>query len=208
MSGVYILGASGHGKVVLSIFRSGNIAVAGFFDDAPGFAGRNIWGVPVLGDFNAFGGLFVPQAVIAVGNGLIRRRISERFDDQAKWIVAVHTTAWIDSSVRVGSGAVVCAGAVVQPDTTLGEHCIINTGATVDHDCRIGSFSHVCPGVHLGGNVTIGEGAWLGIGSQAVQGITIGRNALIGAGATVVGDIPDNAVAMGTPARVTRFLPC
>lgn len=207
MNAAYILGAGGHGKVVLSTLRSAGIAVQGFFDEAPDLAGKIICGLPVFGNFDAFEDRHHSNAVIAVGNGAHRRMIASRFTF-VTWIVAEHSRAWVDSTASVGDGSVVCAGAVIQPDTMIGVHCIINTGATVDHECRIGSFCHICPGVHLGGNVTVGEGSWIGIGSQVIQGVTIGQNVLIGAGSTVIRDIPDNAVAMGSPARVRRFSEC
>jgi acetyltransferase-like isoleucine patch superfamily enzyme len=50
--------------------------------------------------------------------------------------------------------------------------------------------------------VTIGDGAWLGAGAKILDGVTIGANAVIGAGAVVKDDVPDNAVAVGMPARV------
>ena len=35
---------------------------------------------------------------------------------------------------------------------------------------------------------------------------TIGENAVVGAGAVVTKDVPDNAVVVGNPARVIRYL--
>lgn len=56
--------------------------------------------------------------------------------------------------------------------------------------------------------VTIGAGAWLGAGAKILDGVTIGAHAVVGAGAVVKDDVPDNAVAVGIPARVvsTRTL--
>ena len=87
----------------------------------------------------------------------------------------------------------------------MGCHAIVNTCASVDHDCLIGDFTHVCPGVHLGGNVHVGQDSWIGIGSQVIQGVRIGSNVLAGAGSTIIRDVPDNAVVMGSPARIVRY---
>ena len=38
------------------------------------------------------------------------------------------------------------------------------------------------------------------------MGVTIGNNVIIGAGSVVTHDIPDNAVAVGNPARVIRYV--
>ena len=53
--------------------------------------------------------------------------------------------------------------------------------------------------------VKIEDGAWIGGGAIILPGVTIGRNAVIGAGAVVTKDIPANAVAVGSPARVIRY---
>lgn len=50
--------------------------------------------------------------------------------------------------------------------------------------------------------VTIKEGAWIGVGAVVLPGVTIGRNAVVGANAVVTGDVPDNHIARGIPAKV------
>lgn len=54
--------------------------------------------------------------------------------------------------------------------------------------------------------ITIGDNVWIGGNSVVLMGVTIGRNAVIGAGSVVTHDIPDNAVAVGSPARVIRYI--
>ena len=53
--------------------------------------------------------------------------------------------------------------------------------------------------------VTIGNDVWIGMNAVLMDGITIGDGAVIGAGAIVTHDVPPYAVAMGVPARVTRY---
>jgi acetyltransferase-like isoleucine patch superfamily enzyme len=50
--------------------------------------------------------------------------------------------------------------------------------------------------------ITVGAGAWLGAGAKILDGVTIGANAIIGAGAVVRESVPDQATAVGVPARV------
>ena len=56
-------------------------------------------------------------------------------------------------------------------------------------------------------DVVVGSNVWIGYGAQILRGVTVGDNAIIGASAVVTRDIPANAVAAGTPARVVRMRP-
>ena len=40
----------------------------------------------------------------------------------------------------------------------------------------------------------------------SLAGVTIGENAIVGAGAVVTKDVPDNAVVVGNPAKVIKYL--
>jgi acetyltransferase-like isoleucine patch superfamily enzyme len=52
------------------------------------------------------------------------------------------------------------------------------------------------------GDIIVGNGVWLGFGVIVLDGVTIGDGAVVGAGAVVTADIPENAIAVGSPARV------
>jgi acetyltransferase-like isoleucine patch superfamily enzyme len=52
------------------------------------------------------------------------------------------------------------------------------------------------------GDITIGEDAWLGYGCIVLSGVTIGSGAVVGAGSVVTRDIPENAIAVGNPAKI------
>ncbi|MBN1461785.1 MAG: transferase [Armatimonadetes bacterium] len=52
--------------------------------------------------------------------------------------------------------------------------------------------------------VTIEPDSSVGMGSCVLPGVTIGPGSVVGAGSVVTTDIPPNAVAAGTPARVLR----
>lgn len=54
--------------------------------------------------------------------------------------------------------------------------------------------------------IRIGDSVWIGGNSVVLMGVSIGNNAVIGAGSVVAHDIPDNAVAVGSPARVVRYI--
>ncbi|MEO5724815.1 MAG: acyltransferase, partial [Ilumatobacteraceae bacterium] len=53
--------------------------------------------------------------------------------------------------------------------------------------------------------VSIGDGSWLGYGAVVLPGARIGKHVTVGANSVVTGELPDNSVAVGAPARVVRF---
>ncbi len=53
--------------------------------------------------------------------------------------------------------------------------------------------------------IRIGDEAWIGTGAIILSGVTIGKGAVVGAGSVVIKDIPDNAIAVGNPARVVKM---
>lgn len=54
--------------------------------------------------------------------------------------------------------------------------------------------------------IKVGNNVWIGGNVVVLPGVTIGDNSVIGAGSIVNKDIPANAVAVGNPCRVIKFL--
>lgn len=52
----------------------------------------------------------------------------------------------------------------------------------------------------------VGSGTWIGAGSLILPGVTIGSGCVIAAGSVVTGDIPDNTLCAGVPAKVKKHL--
>lgn len=200
---VYVYGAGGHAKVVISTLQSAGYTVSAALDDDPQKRDGRVLGVPVLSAALEVESLTGQLAVIGVGDNGVRKAIAERFKNN-KWATVVHPKANVHRSVQLGPGTVVFAGAVIQPDTVVGKHSIVNTGATVDHDCVISDYVHVAPGVHLAGGVHLDEGVFLGVGSAVTPGTKIGRWTFVGAGGVVVNDLPRNIEALGVPAKPIR----
>ena len=112
-------------------------------------------------------------------------------------------------------------------NTTIGPNTFINFGVTIldtttvtigewvqiGPNCNLITVTHPVDdyemrreGWEIAHPITIGNGVWLGANFTVLPGVTIGDNAVIGAGSVVTKDIPANAIAMGVPARVTRFV--
>jgi acetyltransferase-like isoleucine patch superfamily enzyme len=55
--------------------------------------------------------------------------------------------------------------------------------------------------------VIIDKHAWIGANTQILKGVTIGERSIVGAGSVVIGDIPADTMALGSPARKFARLP-
>lgn len=191
-----LIGSGGHAKVVLAAAKASGWSVIALFDDDTKRHGENVFGVEIRGPIASLDS--TDLAHIAIGNAAVRMKFDSLGCD---WKTIIHPHAYVDSTVVVGAGTFVAAGAVVNPATSVGRHCIINTGSSVDHDNVLEDYVQIAPGAHLGGNVTVREGAFIGLGASIIHGVTIGKNALIGAGATIIRDVPDGAKIVGNPGR-------
>lgn len=197
---VYVIGAGGHAKVVVSTLQAAGCAIKAIFDDDQSLWDKRIFGIPIRGPIGELEDMKTVQAVMAIGDNKTRRQIVQCLP-QVNWVTVIHPAAYVHASAVIGAGAVVFAGAVIQPEARVGAHVIVNTSASIDHDCQLADYVHICPGVHLAGNVNLKEGVFMGIGAVAVPGITVGAWTVVGAGAVVVRDLPGKITAVGVPAR-------
>ncbi len=102
-----------------------------------------------------------------------------------------------------GSGIVGHLEIVVGDDVWTGHHVYITDQNHGYHDLDLPISKQVMPERP----VSIGSGSWLGHGTVVLPGATIGRHVVVGANSVVTGDLPDNCVAAGVPARVIKQLP-
>jgi sugar O-acyltransferase (sialic acid O-acetyltransferase NeuD family) len=147
-------------------------------------------------------GISLVNGIGSIGDTSSRRAIFEKFDSAGfSFAPVVHPAATIASDVKIGAGAQIMAGAILQPGVSVGKNAIVNTGAVVDHDTTIGDHSHVAPRACLSGGVKVGNSVHIGAGSTVIQCINVDDGALVAAGSVVISDVPARAKVMGVPAR-------
>ena len=206
---IVIIGAGGHGRVVLDILRNNHqFEVAGFLDSNTALHRTEMDNMMVLGDLSQverFGELGIGAAVIAIGDNRIRQAYAETCEKAGVSLVsAIHPSANIAKTAAVGKNVVIAAGVNICTHVTVEDSVILNTGCIIDHESIIHCGSHICPGVRMAGHVTVKQSAFVGIGATIIQGVSIGESAVVGAGAVVLGDVPAYATVVGIPARVIK----
>lgn len=208
---VLILGAGGHGRVVLDILtQAGRHRVVGFLDNNDAIHGRRVDGIPVLGPLEELprfrDELDIDGAIIAIGDNGVRRGLAREVDRAGVALIsAVHPSATLAQNVTVGRNVVIAAGVVACAHCQIGDSVILNTGCIVDHYTMVGEGTHICPGVRVAGRVKIEPGVFVGIGATVVPKVTLGCEAIIGAGAVVIQDVPPLATVVGVPARQVKL---
>lgn len=111
--------------------------------------------------------------------------------------IEVATGIEIPFSTRIGRGLYIghFGQIILSSKTVLGEFCNISQGVTIGQAGR-GNEQHA---------PIIGDRVYIAPGAKLFGKITIGNDVAIGANAVVTKDLPDNAVAVGVPARVINL---
>jgi UDP-2-acetamido-3-amino-2,3-dideoxy-glucuronate N-acetyltransferase len=121
----------------------------------------------------------------------------------------------IGQNCKIGQNVVIGPKAVVGNGVKIQNNVSVYEGVTLEDGVFCGPsmvFTNVfnprseIPRMHELKTTLVKRGATLGANCTIICGTTIGRYALIGAGAVVSKDIPDYALAVGVPARVTGWV--
>lgn len=118
----------------------------------------------------------------------IARFISQRA--RHKTGIEIHPGAKIGRGLFIDHGM----GVVIGETTEIGDNCTIYQNVTLGGTGKDHGKRHPT----LGNNVLVGSGA------KVLGPFKVGDNARIAAGAVVLTEVPENATAVGVPARIVR----
>ena len=191
---MFLIGASGHARVIIDALESLNIEINGVFDQDLSISSCLQYPVQPMESFHP-----APDTVlfIAIGNNGWRKKLVMEYDKDVKWGTIIHPAAVVSTYAQVGEGTVVMAGAVIQANAQIGNHAIINTKASVDHDCTVGDFTLIAPGVTICGGARVGAECLIGAGATLIPGVEIGDRCYVGAGAVVLRNVADGERVFG-----------
>lgn len=115
------------------------------------------------------------------------------------WHKGIEIVTGIDlpNSAEIGKGLYIAhfGGIFLFADVKMGEYCNLSQGVTIGVGGRGNKYG--CP--------TIGDRVFIGPGAKVIGKIKIGNDVAIGANAVVTKDLPDNAVAVGIPAKIISY---
>ena len=129
--------------------------------------------------------------------------------------------------ITLSAGMIPGQECVTNPVVKIGDRCLIGKGSGIVGHLSIEIGNDVWTGHHVyitdqnhgyedlsepisrqampERPVSIGDGSWLGHGTVVLPGAQIGRHVVVGANSVVTGVLPDNCVAVGSPAKVVRY---
>jgi acetyltransferase-like isoleucine patch superfamily enzyme len=123
-----------------------------------------------------------------------------------------------DSTIQTGLGGSLKIGANshIHPRCQISAYqagVVIGKEVQVAANCAFYPYDHgIAPGILIQhqplsskGDIVVGDDAWLGFGVIVLSGVRIGKGAVVGAGSVVSRDVPDYAVAAGSPAKVVKM---
>ena len=117
--------------------------------------------------------------------------------------VEIQKNSQIGARCKISSHTFICEGVTIEDEVFVG-HGVLFINDRYPRATRNGQLQgdsdwEVIP-------ILVKQGASIGSGAIIMCGVTIGQKALIGAGALVTHDVPDNAVVVGSPARITGYI--
>jgi acetyltransferase-like isoleucine patch superfamily enzyme len=128
----------------------------------------------------------------------------------------------IGENTKIGAFVEIQKNAIVGSNCKISSHTFICEGVQIDNDVFVGhnvtfiNDSYPRATTPTGRMQTeqdwnvertwVQRGASIGSGATILSNIVIGENAVIGAGSVVTRDVPANAISVGNPARVLRYV--
>jgi UDP-2-acetamido-3-amino-2,3-dideoxy-glucuronate N-acetyltransferase len=123
--------------------------------------------------------------------------------------------ARIGEHCSIGQNVVVSPGVVIGRNVKIQNNVSVYTGVTLEDDVFCGPSMVFTNVVNPRSEISrkdeyrptlVRRGATLGANSTVVCGHTIGEYAFVGAGAVVIRDVPDYALVVGNPGRISGWM--
>ncbi len=184
MKNIVIIGAGDLGKEIVWLIEDINkkqptYLILGFLDDDADKAGTEFYGYKVLGgteQLRELSSRMPLNAVVAIQDGGIRKKIVEEHPEFTMWETIIHPTAVIASTTSVGKGSIFFPQVTVSVDSRLGAFGLYYIHSIVCNDCVIGDYVSIMSGASVSERAEIGDGCFLAAGSTVYPHKKLGNN--------------------------------
>ena len=206
-----VLFGAGHAtvlKLVAAINRQApQWNLLGFLDDAPALEGRELYGLPILGERRRLPALVAEGVWVfnnVVGHWSRCQAVAELLAAEGCQVPNLVHPAIDLAYVGMGRGCLLSEACVAGFGAELGDYVTVRLHSVLSHDVRVGDFTQVGPGVTVAGKARLGRACFIGAGATILPEVVVGDEAIVGAGAVVTRAVPPGVTVAGVPARVLR----
>lgn len=210
MTDIVIVGAGAQTKYILDIIKHyPNYKILNIVDieDNPELTNKNIEGVEIVGNLDTILSKTAKsvKVILAHSENKKKEMLTKKLKEwKFEFISVIHPRTVISESAEIGKGVIINPNVTIMPYAHIGDHVMIHSNVVIEHDNKIEDYVNIAPGVNLAGYVTIKKGATIFTGVNIIPKVTIGSYSIVGAGSTVLVDLPENCVAVGTPAKIIK----
>jgi len=207
MKRLAIIGTRDLAKQIQHFVTSDNqYEVVGWLDDLE-TKGTIVNNVPVLGTTDEAellykNGLF---DCVLIGIGYtrfdLRQSMYEKLCNKVPFGTFVHSTCYVDPTSKIGEGCVIYPRCIIDMNADIHPNVFINWGSGIGHDAIMHSHSFIAANVLIAGLSEVGMRCMIGNGTTFIDHIHVCDDVTIGGGATVVKNITEKGVYVGTPAK-------
>ena len=147
---------------------------------------------------------FPNSILIAINNPVSRKNVRKKLDNlnNFNYPSLIDKDAILLGNNEVSNGSIVFPGTIIDVNTFIGNHCILNKLCSIGHDVKIEDYVTISPLVMVGGNTQISKNVYIGASASLRENISITENTTIGMGSVVVKPIKIEGIYFGNPAVI------
>lgn len=205
---IILVGGGGHCKSCIEVVESTKMYNIIGVIDLNEKLGESILGYNVIGTDRDLEKIrqTCQYALVTIGqikNSELRKKAFDRLKELDFTLPVIKaSTAYVSSEAKIGEGTIIMHYGFINSNSKIGKNSIVNTGALVEHDVVVGDYNHISTRATLNGGVKIGDNCFIGSNTVVNHGVEICSGVVFGANSTVVKDIINQGVYVGSPAKL------
>ncbi len=209
---IYALGVGHNTPVFIDLALACGYSIAGLYHYNDEKTGQVDHGFQILGSFDDLfksNSLEGKSFLLTMGDSKIRTELCSIIISKGGCVpTLIHPSAVISAFASISSiGVYISPFTYVQADSSIDSNTVLLSHVNISHTTHIGKGCFIAGGSTIGAYTMMGNNVFVGQGALSISSKVknIGDNAYVGARSLLTKDVPENAVVMGSPAKVIRF---